>query len=393
MYASCAGLHEALTERLKRELASGTFAYAALFHGQRFSGRMSLALETCRILSCARTAVDDCRCRSCQGFDRLENTNLVVVSSRDHNLALESAFAMYAQNRTAIRLRQLVRLVRIMLLQYHGALLESGGQKSQPFDAAATVNECLIGLEQAQGNTQAKAVKELKDALKPVLAVSKRSGALTVAHVRSLQDWTAQTSVDNSRRFIILEGIEQCSEAGRNSLLKFLEEPPSDTWLFILSEQPSRIPQTILSRLRKYHVPALSGLEKDTAISMWFGESGSTYASVEDFILSKAGVDCSAVSSTAQSFLTTALGGNPIDHTSLAEWTEQMDDPVTYDYFLGRLHEKVENLFLHGRVDGEQATRIAKRIDSAAFETKTYNQNRRLALEGLFHSMHEATDR
>jgi len=42
------------------------------------------------------------------------------------------------------------------------------------------------------------------------------------------------------------------------AFLKFLEEPPPDTYLILVTEQPQRLPPTILSRCRKLAAPLAS---------------------------------------------------------------------------------------------------------------------------------------
>ncbi len=73
----------------------------------------------------------------------------------------------------------------------------------------------------------------------------------------------------NSRhRFVIFEA-DIASEAGRNATLKFLEEPPSDTTLIIITDSPSSFPATIRSRC--YDV-VLRPLPKETLAGILVNE-------------------------------------------------------------------------------------------------------------------------
>ena len=52
---------------------------------------------------------------------------------------------------------------------------------------------------------------------------------------------------NSKHRFVIFEA-DIASDVGRNATLKFLEEPPSDTTLIIITDSPSSFPSTIRSR-------------------------------------------------------------------------------------------------------------------------------------------------
>ncbi|MFS0784125.1 DNA polymerase III subunit delta' [Bacillus sp. 1P06AnD] len=66
--------------------------------------------------------------------------------------------------------------------------------------------------------------------------------------IQYLQDEFSKKGVESSRKFYVLSDAEKMTVQAANSLLKFLEEPLSETIAILITEQPQRILPTILSR-------------------------------------------------------------------------------------------------------------------------------------------------
>ena len=56
-------------------------------------------------------------------------------------------------------------------------------------------------------------------------------------------------------KFLIIEPAEHMTKAAANALLKSLEEPPPKNSMFLISDQPGRLPPTIRSRCQRYVLP------------------------------------------------------------------------------------------------------------------------------------------
>jgi DNA polymerase III subunit delta' len=72
--------------------------------------------------------------------------------------------------------------------------------------------------------------------------------SIKVNQIRELQTEFAKKGVESSRKVYMLEHADKMSSSAANSLLKFLEEPNSETTAFLLTEQPQQILPTIISR-------------------------------------------------------------------------------------------------------------------------------------------------
>ena len=85
--------------------------------------------------------------------------------------------------------------------------------------------------------------------------------AIRVDAVRQLVDFIGQTAQQGGNKVIVLHPAEAMNQNAANALLKSLEEPTRDTYLLLVSDQPSRLLATIRSRCRVQTLPAPSNAE------------------------------------------------------------------------------------------------------------------------------------
>jgi DNA polymerase III subunit delta' len=78
---------------------------------------------------------------------------------------------------------------------------------------------------------------------------------ITIDRVRALIDFAQLTSHRRRAKVAVIAPAERMNPAAANALLKTIEEPPPQTYLILVSDQPRRVPATILSRCRKFPVP------------------------------------------------------------------------------------------------------------------------------------------
>lgn len=75
------------------------------------------------------------------------------------------------------------------------------------------------------------------------------------------QFWTSSQEVGTKRKVYLIHEIENVSLAGLNSLLKFIEEPPANTYAILTSRHVERILPTILSRCTVFSLLPQSFME------------------------------------------------------------------------------------------------------------------------------------
>ena len=81
---------------------------------------------------------------------------------------------------------------------------------------------------------------------------------ITVDDVRSLKSFFGLSAADGGARVVIIDAADDMTDSAANALLKMLEEPPKNTFLFLISHQPAALLPTLRSRCRELRLSALS---------------------------------------------------------------------------------------------------------------------------------------
>jgi len=81
---------------------------------------------------------------------------------------------------------------------------------------------------------------------------------ITVDDVRSLKSFFGLSAADGGARVVIIDAADDMTGSAANALLKMLEEPPKNAFLFLISHQPAALLSTLRSRCRELRLSALS---------------------------------------------------------------------------------------------------------------------------------------
>lgn len=92
---------------------------------------------------------------------------------------------------------------------------------------------------------------------------------ISVEQVRSMADAISLKGFGGHGKVVIVEPAEAMTMAAANALLKTLEEPPAQTYLFLVTDTPGRLPATVRSRCQKLVVQRPS----PDAVSQWFADA------------------------------------------------------------------------------------------------------------------------
>ncbi|MEL0555123.1 MULTISPECIES: DNA polymerase III subunit delta' [Enterobacteriaceae] len=104
------------------------------------------------------------------------------------------------------------------------------------------------------------------------LAPEKGKSALGIDAVRDVNEKLYERSRLGGAKVVWIADAAQLTDAAANALLKTLEEPPENTWFFLVSQEPARLLATLRSRCRLYHLmpPAesygLAWLEREVSL-------------------------------------------------------------------------------------------------------------------------------
>ncbi len=389
MFDELAKSQKGIAMQLSNQIQGGTFTQVNLFGGSRYSLRMTSAIESARVLSCKEEGTPSCRCSSCRKFENLTMQNLVIVSHRDHQSVIETALGSFVRLRSDFSRSFLLRSIRILLLQYHASLLGNSQTSTQSsnYDSASAVSDLLMELSEKKGEITEREAKSLaqslKTAMKPLLAASRKNTTISVNQVRSLEEWISRTTMGEQKTFIIIEGLEQTNASARNSLLKMLEEPPTDTYFFLISEYPNRIMQTILSRVRKYSFPPLQE-EAVNALLTPFFLGTERFDSLESFFLQGGGLDLARHGEIVDTLLNAIANHTYLKEDAFNEILSFVDDQGSYEYVLKRLLASLGVLLSQGAITWQRAKALSDLVSESYSTATLYNQNKRLMLEALY---------
>lgn len=380
-----------LASQMRSQIQSGTFSQVNLFGGPRYSLRMSFALEAARVLSCSEQGRVHCNCESCRKFTTLSDSGVLIVSQRDHKSMIETHLAAFSRLNNDFSRKALIRSIRILLLQYHPSFSPATPSQNSLYDAASVVNELLISLSQEGELSQKEAKKwadEIRSSLKNLYAANRRNTTITIGQVRAVDEWVNRTSMGSHKRFIILEAMEQTNVSARNSLLKMLEEPPEDTYFFLISEFPNRIMSTILSRVRRYVFPPL-GKEAVLKYLEPYYLHDRQYESLEQFYLEGGGMDLQKNRQIAGMLYSSVQSRRYLSLTDLQQLLANVEEMDSYEYVLRAFLDLLTVALEERTLSADPAYRLSSLVNNSFSESQLFNQNGRLMLEALYYRMME----
>ena len=80
---------------------------------------------------------------------------------------------------------------------------------------------------------------------------NKNKSYITINQIRNLNSFIYESSLDDFYKFVIIDSADDLNINASNSLLKILEDPPNNTYFFLISHQLSSLLNTIRSRCLK----------------------------------------------------------------------------------------------------------------------------------------------
>lgn len=90
-----------------------------------------------------------------------------------------------------------------------------------------------------------------------LIFIEPSGGVIKIDQIRDLQERLRFRPWTGKFRVCIIEAVENLNAAAANAFLKTLEEPPQDTYLFLITSRPHQLLPTILSRCQWLKFQAL----------------------------------------------------------------------------------------------------------------------------------------
>ncbi len=388
MFAHIYG-QELVTEILHLELLNHELPQALLFYGDRFSGRMSTALETARIIHCSMGGVPACRCPSCRTSHTLDYPYTMIFANRDFLSVIDAAAASFGASRNQAS-RDLVRQsVNLLIKRFD--VMWAGKQDSRQKQNMQLITEIqeLLGefsaLEDRFVSRQEGALAKIRK-LTAKLDETIKSSNLPVHSVRSLQSWLA-TKPGNTHAVVVMEGVERFNDASKNALLKFLEEPPRNVTIILLSEGKGRIIPTILSRVRTYAFQARGPEDEASVIrDVYFGDPDE-YDSLKTFFLTQGGVDCRSLRDDAQFLMESLLDPGEYDHDRFSALLKKLDEQGLLQQILLEFVEVIRESREARQFDLDTERRCWEVLSEGSRELAGRNQRESLILESCYYRL------
>ena len=373
---------------LKSQVEQHMISHSMLFSGPPYSGKMSLAIELARVISCLKDGDELCNCSSCKSFYYMSMPNVIILSSRDHEVRIKAAISLYEQMNTKSSKRNLIGQIRIALMAYHEAFVEKQDTKNSAIFALANdIDTLLIDFEQSDFKEENTLINQLKKLLSSLL--QNKRPTVSIDNVRGSAKWTTNTGFIQQKRFILLENIEQSTIGANNSLLKLLEEPPADTYIILLSEHPKRLLPTILSRVQHHQLKPITLFEKEAIFRDVFFADPSHYASIEEFIYAKAGIPIKELEQGAKEFVASIATHKQLESSLFYDILILLESQLALSYFLEKIEDALKEQLMNNTMSVKNVKRIQQHLNESTLKARVFNQQIPVLFETLYYRLVE----
>ncbi len=312
--------------------------------------------------------------------------NVVILSSRDHEVRIKAAIALYKEMSSTRSKRLLIGQIRIALMAYHEAFVETQDTKqSAIFEIASEIDTLLIDFEALEVDEDKKVIDKIEKLLSS-LFLNKRQ-KVSIDNVRKSTKWTTNTGFIQQKRCIILENIEQSTVGANNSLLKLLEEPPKDTYIILLSTHPKRLLPTILSRVQHHELKPLGREEKEAIFQEVFFADVNHYASIEEYVYTKAGIGVKELKKGAHEVILSIKGGKILETSQFYDILGLIDSQLALSYFLDNMEYYLKKQLMSNEMSVKRVTKIMQHLNESYMKGRVFNQQPALLLETLYYRL------
>jgi DNA polymerase-3 subunit delta' len=114
-----------------------------------------------------------------------------------------------------------------------------------------------------------------------------RSRVVTVEQMRDLMREIQLKPAEAEYKVAIIAAADRLNPQAANAFLKTLEEPPAQSVLILLSTEPQRILETIMSRCLRLNFSTESNYQPDEAQSEWLAQFGALAAGEQKSLLGR----------------------------------------------------------------------------------------------------------
>ena len=356
--------------------SSGLLPQSLLFYGPKNSGRLTGAMD----LSFFLTGNEENR-------DVLRSNSIIYLPFRELGGRIKTALELFKTQKTRSARLFLIESVRLTLMQYHPSLsVSASSTSSQYFSLAGEIDEALLRAEDNRDYSDKEIneiVKSVERCLDPrfLYCGKKNPSAVSIDQIRAVQEYFSQLGEE---KVVVFENVEDATDGAKNSLLKMLEEPEEKSHMILLSSNPQKLLETILSRVRKFQFPPLGEKKTATLIKEKFGV-WEEYPSFDSFFFEKGSgeearrefdKDLDAVSEAL-------ILSKPLVGEKEEEILTSLEKLSAWSHFVESLLYLLENAWKEGRISSINAKKKAEILNSYSISTDVYNMGQRMAFDLL----------
>ena len=109
-------------------------------------------------------------------------------------------------------------------------------------------HQLALALAAELNGARADSLESLRHPMCRVLRPGSKSRKILIEDIRSVEPFLALRAAAGETKLVIILEADRMMEEAANAFLKTLEEPPPQTVIILITEQPSRLLTTILSR-------------------------------------------------------------------------------------------------------------------------------------------------
>jgi len=201
-----------IVQKLRNSFTNGRLGHATLLAGKEGHGCLPIALAMSRYIMCRERSEEDAcgECPSCKKFDKLVHPDVHFIFPVVNKKGKDPVSDSY-------------------LVEWRKFLLAT------PY---ATSNDWIR--EIATENSKGTIYKDESDLINRKLSMK---------------------SFEGYHKIMIIWMAEKMNDVTANKILKILEEPPQNTYFFLIAAQPEQLLQTILSRTQIVNIPPIDVAE------------------------------------------------------------------------------------------------------------------------------------
>lgn len=286
MYKNIFG-QENITNILQNEISYNppSLAHSMIFHGKRYNGKLSAALETARLINCNSNKKSDCNCPNCNAIRNLTFDGLVILSRRNYYYEIIETLACYRQKKLPHLRDKLYRAIRLSFAPLQDFLIENTTMSESDKKQIQTLGSKFADFIDKPEYSST----ELEDIEKGATFFHTlyKNKNIPVNTIRNMLNWSYMT-LPQGKKIVIIDDVDQLELSSENVLLKRLEEPSDDLYFILLAENNNRVLQTIRSRCRAYYFKDLSCDSKNHILTDIYQQATpDVYSSLFDFFHQK----------------------------------------------------------------------------------------------------------